>query len=331
MKNSDTTDLNINIGALRQSHVSTVQETAIHGDFSERFVDVLILRLNSGAFVGKYSIPLINEREPSHLKSWFNQAWSFAVADGLVADHERSDYRLELQGNLTVNEAIDRAQELNGMNVCVRGLMVLDFEHEALIHQPKSEYRNWLPPSNTTGHHRLFGSEIWLNLSTLGFTRSELSPCIGVWVSVFGTLHAVVPPDMKSCWHSRLGNWLKHGSAEPDVGLGHFGGYPASIDVLEITDLQPVTVNESEPVDVPSAASKKKVIRGSNVTKRIFRSQQSEKIDNGTAPKGVQHNYANLVIEKYTKVWYEKIENPGSWILWSVITLLFFKVISNIF
>lgn len=127
---------------------------------NNRFVDVLIYRINLGTLVAKYSIPLINESEASHLKYWLNEAWSCAVADGLVTDDERADYRLELHGNLTVNEAIDRAQEFNGKNICVRGRLVLDFEHEALIHLPKSEYREWIPPSNKTGHHRLYGSEI---------------------------------------------------------------------------------------------------------------------------------------------------------------------------
>jgi hypothetical protein len=250
--------------------MSIIAETAIRGAIPERFVDVLIYKLDTDTFVAKYSIPLINERETSHLKFWLNEAWNCAVVDGLAADHERSDYRIELQGNLTVNEAIDRAQELNGMTVCVRGRMVLDFEHEALIHLPKDEYRDWLPPSNTTGHHRLYGSEIWLNLSTLGFSRTELSPRIGIWVSVFGTLHAVIPPDMKKRWHSRLLNWWRYGSAEPDVGLGHFGGYAVAIDVQEIIDLQPLIVKESEPVEAPLIATKLKVIRGSNATERII-------------------------------------------------------------
>lgn len=294
-------------------------------------MDVLIHRLDTDVLVAKYSIPLINEREASHLKSWLNEAWCCAVADGLVVDHERPEHRLELQGNLTVNDAIDRALELNGMTVCVRGRMVLDFEHVALIHQPTSEYREWLPPSNTTGHHRLFGSEIWLNLSTLGFTRLELSPCVGVWVSVFGTLHAVNPPYMKNRWQSRLLNWWKYGSAEPYVGLGHWGGFPVAIDVLEITDLQPLTVKESEQVDAPIVATKEKIVRGSNVTERIIRPRESRKSDDCAAPGRVRHD-DDKSVKISLKTWLQKVQSPGklSWIWWCFIALFFINIIGKL-
>jgi hypothetical protein len=313
-----------------QSNGSILEGIAFQDKFPEKFVDVLIHRLDTDTFVAKYSIPLINEREVSSLKSWLNEAWSRATADGLVADQERSEHRLELQGNLTVNEAIDRAQELNGLNVCVRGLLVLDFEHEALKHQPISEYWEWLPPSNTTGHHRLFGSEIWLNQSTLGLTRLELSPCIGVWVSVFGTLHAVNPPHMKNRWQSRLLNWWKYGSAEPYVGLGHWGGFPVAIDVLEITDLQPLTANQSEQVDAPSVEAKEKVIRGTNVTERIIRPRKSGQSDDCTAPRTVQHN-DDKPVKNSMKLWLQKVQSPGklSWIWWCFIALFFINIIGK--
>lgn len=314
----------------QQPSRSFVHETAIHGAVSNRFVEVLIYRVDAGTYIAKYSIPLLNENQTSHLTSWLNEAWNCAVADGLATEHERSDYRLELHGNLSVNEAIDRAQELNGMTVCVRGRMALDFEHVALIHQPKSEYRERLPPSNTTGHHRLLGSEIWLNLTTLGYTRQELSPRIGMWVSVFGTLHAVVPPNMRNCWHSRLRNWWNYGSAEPYVGLGHFGGFPAAIDVLEITDLQPV-ISEPAKGENPFVGTKNKIIRGSNVTERIIRARESGISDDFMVIRRVQHNDSNLAIDKSSKNWFEKVESPGSGALWLVIALLFLIIIGKIF
>lgn len=331
MNSSDSTEFNMRIENVKQLNGSIGNGADINGAFSKRSVDVLIYRVDTDTLIAKYTIPLINEREASHLNSWLNEAWTFAIADGIATDAERLDYRLELHGNLSVNEAIDRAQELNGMNVCVRGRLVLDFEHEALIHLPKNEYRDRLPPSNATGHHRLNGSEIWLNLSTLGLTRSELSPRVGIWVSVFGTLHAVAPPDMRNRWYSRMLNWWKYGSAEPHVGLGHFGGFPVAIDVLEITDLQPLTAIETEAVDKTIVKTKKKVIRGSNVTERIIRPRESGKSDDFTATRSVRHNDSNLVNEISAKSWFEKIQSPGSGTLWFVISLLFLIIIGKTF
>ena len=112
---------------------------------------------------------------------------------------------------LSVNDAIDRLDELAGTQVAVCGLLRAEFEHLGLWHHPKAEQRI----RDATGH---MGS--WLSLDagdgSLRFSGVALRQLAGRRVMVMGTLRAPDP---------ELG------------GCGHFSAAPAEIIVVSIDRL----------------------------------------------------------------------------------------------
>lgn len=305
-----------------ESNVVSVADD--HSNSTERFVDVLIFRIATGAMVCNYSIPLVNQHEVSHLDSWLAQAWRRAVSEGLAKPEDREMYRLELQGNLSVNEAIDRAQEINGQLVHVRGGLLLDFERQVLVHFPANERQNWVDPSPTTGHHKLSGSVIWVNIALLG-TRQELSNWKGRWVSLYGVIHAIDLPDMREHWYARLRNWWKYGSAHPQVGLGHWSAYAVAIDVLEMTDLQ-----TTEGLD--SDGRPKERTRGPRTSRSDTEQRSQSRVGQGkgaATPALLGKTIRKVLLEEFD-IAREAIKLNG----WSVLALLVFinlvvKVVSK--
>ena len=113
-----------------------------------------------------------------------------------------------MTNQLSVNEALDHLDRLNGAPVIVRGILHFEFEHIALWHYPKAERRDTEP----------FGwasSSIWLSTGSgsVQFNESGLKQLHGHRVAVSGTLHAPDP---------HLG------------GCGHFSANPAEILVSSI-------------------------------------------------------------------------------------------------
>ncbi len=107
--------------------------------------------------------------------------------------------------SISVNEALDQIQSLNGRDITVRGVLRFEFECHALDHAPVSEHRD--PPA---GAHFVYGSSIWLEvgMGSLGFNEATLERWSGKEVVVQGSLF---PPS-------------------PTMGgSGHFCGWPATL------------------------------------------------------------------------------------------------------
>ena len=100
-----------------------------------------------------------------------------------------------MRNTLSVNEALDQLDHLNGEPVCVYGILHFEFEHIALWHYPKAERRNAEPFGWTT-------SSIWLSTGSGSVQLNErgLKQLHGHRVSVLGTLHAP-DPHFGGCGH----------------------------------------------------------------------------------------------------------------------------------
>lgn len=215
-------------------------ETDINVNAKQDFVNVSIVEKKTNITVGKYPVPLINDRYTTHLETWLDDGWKSAVVDGVVEDDQRSRYQLNLHGSLSVNEVIDSARILNGTIISVRGYLVLNFERNILINGPSSQCRSWLPPSNIDPRPRFRGSEAWVNIEKLGYNRDDLADWSGQWVSISGIVRAATPPYESIRWYTPFLSWWKYAETDPRfVGVGHGGLYAVELDVQKIINLRP--------------------------------------------------------------------------------------------
>lgn len=104
---------------------------------------------------------------------------------------------------LSVNEALTQLAGLEGLPICVAGILHFEFEHVALWHHPKAERGECLE------------SSIWLGTGhgSLQFNESAMKSLHGHRVQVLGTLHGPHPGF---------------------DGCGHFSGWPAEMLVSSI-------------------------------------------------------------------------------------------------
>ncbi|MDQ1064257.1 hypothetical protein [Stenotrophomonas sp. SORGH_AS_0282] len=116
-----------------------------------------------------------------------------------------------MSGPLSVNEALDQLDLLNGKPVAIRGILRFEFEHIAIWHYPKAERRDAAPFGKAS-------SSIWLSTGSGSVQLNErgLKELDGHRVSILGTLHAPDP---------LFG------------GCGHMSGTPAEIMVSSIDRL----------------------------------------------------------------------------------------------
>lgn len=98
---------------------------------------------------------------------------------------------------LSINEALDRLDELADTDICVRGILCFAFENRCLVHLPYAERRGG------------YSSSIWIEVGAgaLQFDRRVCESLGGKRVIVEGTL---IRPD-------------------PIFGGGHMGLWPAEI------------------------------------------------------------------------------------------------------
>jgi hypothetical protein len=110
--------------------------------------------------------------------------------------------------SLSVNEALDQLECINGKPVCVHGILRFEFEHIAIWHYPKAERRDLDPFGQAS-------SSIWLSVGSgsVRFNERGLEKLDGHRVAVLGTIHAPDP---------HFG------------GCGHLSGSPAEILVSSI-------------------------------------------------------------------------------------------------
>ncbi|WP_426321305.1 hypothetical protein [Pseudoduganella sp. R-43] len=94
---------------------------------------------------------------------------------------------------LSINEVIDRLDELAGFDICVRGLLTFELEDISITHLPRAERRE--------GEM----SSIWLSTGTgaLGFDHRKCESLNGKIVVVEGTLFKPEPP-FGGCGHMSL-------------------------------------------------------------------------------------------------------------------------------
>ena len=113
--------------------------------------------------------------------------------------------------SLSVNEALDQLDRLDGEPVAIHGILRFEFEHVAIWHYPKAERRDAEPFGQAS-------SSIWLSTGSGSVQLNErgLEKLGGHRVSVLGTLHAPDP---------HFG------------GCGHMSGTPAEILVSSIDRL----------------------------------------------------------------------------------------------
>ena len=92
--------------------------------------------------------------------------------------------------SLSVNEALDQLDQLDGEAVAVHGILCFEFEHIAVWHYPKSERRHE------------FGQYIWLSTGTgsLQLNQRGLQGLNGHRVLVMGLMRAP-DPLLGGCGH----------------------------------------------------------------------------------------------------------------------------------
>lgn len=95
---------------------------------------------------------------------------------------------------LSVNEALDRIDELAGSDIYVRGLFSFEFEDISITHLPRADRRDG------------YMSSIWLSTGTgaLGFEDERCKSLSGKIVVVEGTLFKS-EPSLHGCGH--MGLW----------------------------------------------------------------------------------------------------------------------------
>lgn len=110
---------------------------------------------------------------------------------------------------LSVNEALDRAVQLDGSCVVIEGILNFEFENISLDHWPKAE-RVKTPHS----------SSIWLDEEggPFGFNEDVLTRWAGKRVVVLGTLE----------------RYKEFENYDGEFGYGHFGLWPLRIKARRI-------------------------------------------------------------------------------------------------
>lgn len=100
----------------------------------------------------------------------------------------------QMRQALSVNEALDRIDELVGSDICVRGLLSFEFEDISITHLPRADRRDG------------YLSSIWLatGCGALGFDEKRCKSLSGKIVVVEGTLFKSEPP-FDGCGH--MGLW----------------------------------------------------------------------------------------------------------------------------
>ena len=108
-----------------------------------------------------------------------------------------------MEPTLSVNQALAQLEALSGEDVQVRGILSFDFEDVCISHFPKSERKE----DNQ--------SSIWLQVGAgaLGFDEDVCRRLHGKRVVAEGTLFA----------------------ADPTMGCGHMGGWPAQLLVRNLS------------------------------------------------------------------------------------------------
>lgn len=102
---------------------------------------------------------------------------------------------------LSINQAIDRLDELHGLDITIYGILSFEFEDCCIEHYPKAERR--LAVGNRDG---FTNSSIWLEVGTgsLGFNVPTLKKWHGKRVVIEGTLYGPGPM-FDGCGH--LSRW----------------------------------------------------------------------------------------------------------------------------
>ena len=114
---------------------------------------------------------------------------------------------------LTVNELVDRADELDGQPVEVVGLLTFEFENCSLNHFPKAERRE-ITEADDPPYDR---SSVWIAFGTGSMQANEevLARWTGKRVRVVGIVRTPKGP----------------------CGCGHFGGWGCEIEAFSIERL----------------------------------------------------------------------------------------------
>ena len=114
---------------------------------------------------------------------------------------------------LSVNEVIDRADELDGKPVEVMGLLTFEFEDHSLDHFPKAERREITEAVDPP----YYQSSIWVAFSTGSIQPNEevLTRWTGKRVRISGVIRTPKGPG----------------------GFGHFGGWGCEIEAYTIERL----------------------------------------------------------------------------------------------
>ncbi len=110
---------------------------------------------------------------------------------------------------MTVNDAIDGLEILDGKYIFVSGLLSFEFEDHSVSHWPKSERRQSSVMSYYSGH-----SSLWIEIGSEAFAFNDkvLKRWSGKRVVIGGTLSKPVP----------------------GYGAGHMSGWTASILATQI-------------------------------------------------------------------------------------------------
>lgn len=211
-------------------------------------VEVLIAEIATSTPIAVYRINFDDANVVNSRTGWFDEAWRLAIADGLVNQECREAYRFDLNGNLSVNEAIDNAYLLNKQFVRVRGAMIWALERQALCHLPRVERRLMIETYHPGMNRRDFlGSDIWIDASNLDISYGELrSKWRSEWVCISGTIQGL-------SLHRKEPNKLVqlfHGFTSSDFpGYGFFSSYPAEIcasEIVNLVDLRKISARTNE-------------------------------------------------------------------------------------
>jgi hypothetical protein len=97
--------------------------------------------------------------------------------------------------SLSVNEALDQLDRLDGEPVAIHGILRFEFEHVAIWHYPKAERRDAEPFGQASSSIRLSTGSGSVQLNERGLEKLD-----GHRVSVLGTLH-VPDPHFGGCGH----------------------------------------------------------------------------------------------------------------------------------
>ena len=114
---------------------------------------------------------------------------------------------------LSVNDAIDRAGELNGKPVEIVSLLTFEFENQSLGHFPKAGRREITEATDLP----YYQSSVWITFGSGSIQPNQevLTRWVGKRVRISGILHT------------------SHGPC----GCGHFGGWGCEVEAYRIERL----------------------------------------------------------------------------------------------